>query len=123
MLLIRAVKKLSAIAAWENSRKAAVEAELKRMEVCYSLTFSVVVSYQVMLNLSKLYVQEELEKQKAEFAEKVKNKIALLHKTAEEKRAMVVARRGEEMLRAEELAAKHRATGLLPKKFLGCFDA
>lgn len=29
----RAVKKLSSIAAWENSKKAAVEAELKKKEV------------------------------------------------------------------------------------------
>ncbi|KAG6497687.1 hypothetical protein ZIOFF_045591 [Zingiber officinale] len=115
----KALKKLSAIAAWENSRKAAVEAELKRKEVCYS--FTVVASYQVMLNLSKLHVQEDLGKQKAEFTEKVKNKIVLLHKTAEEKRAIVAARHGEEMLRAEELATNHRATGLVPNKFLGCF--
>ncbi|XP_042401382.1 remorin-like, partial [Zingiber officinale] len=92
----KALKKLSAIAAWENSRKAAVEAELKRKE-------------------------EDLGKQKAEFTEKVKNKIVLLHKTAEEKRAIVAARHGEEMLRAEELATNHRATGLVPNKFLGCF--
>ncbi|WOL07186.1 remorin-like [Canna indica] len=92
----KAAKKLSAIAAWENSKKADVEAALKRKE-------------------------EELEKQKAEYAETIKNKIALLHKVAEEKRAVVEARRGEEILKAEELAAKHRATGLVPKKAFGCF--
>lgn len=32
-LLSRAHKKLSAIGSWENSKKAAVEAELKQMEV------------------------------------------------------------------------------------------
>lgn len=47
------------------------------------------------------------------------NKVALIHKEAQEKKAMVEARRGEEMLKAEELAAKHRATGTVPKK-LGC---
>lgn len=66
-------------------------------------------------------LQEKLEKQKAEYIEKQKNKIALLHKTAEEKRAMIEAKRGEDLLKAEEMAAKYRATGTGPKKLLGCF--
>lgn len=53
----------------------------------------------------------------------MKNQLALIHKAAEEKRAMVEARRGEEILKAEEVAAKYRATGLAPKKLLGCFGA
>ncbi|KAL4191613.1 hypothetical protein AMTRI_Chr07g30760 [Amborella trichopoda] len=89
-------KKLSSIGSWENSKKAAVEAELRKME-------------------------EKLERQKAEYAEKMKNKIALIHKEAEEKRAMTEAKRGEELLKAEETAAKYRATGLAPKKLIGCF--
>nr|XP_009778200.1 PREDICTED: remorin-like isoform X2 [Nicotiana sylvestris] len=92
----KAQKKVSAIAAWENSKKANLEAELKKME-------------------------EQLEKKKAEYIEKMKNKIALLHKEAEEKRAMIEAKRGEDLLKAEELAAKYRATGTAPKKLLGCF--
>ncbi|KAK1265770.1 hypothetical protein QJS04_geneDACA015316 [Acorus gramineus] len=51
----------------------------------------------------------------------MKNKIALIHKEAEEKRAMVEAKRGEELLKAEEVAAKYRASGLAPKKLVGCF--
>ncbi|XP_061962117.1 remorin-like [Populus nigra] len=89
-------KKLSAVVAWENSKKAALEATLRKME-------------------------EKLEKQKAEYAEKMKNKVALIHKEAEERRAMVEAKRGEEFLKAEEMAAKYRATGQTPKKLLGCF--
>nr|KJB41295.1 hypothetical protein B456_007G097700 [Gossypium raimondii] len=92
----RSQKKLSAIVAWENSKKASLEAKLKKIE-------------------------EQLEKKKAECAEKMKNKVALLHKEAEEKRAMVEAKRGEEVLKAEEMAAKYRATGQTPKKVLGCF--
>lgn len=65
--------------------------------------------------------QEQLEKKKAEYAEKMKNKIALVHKQAEEKRALVEAKRGEEILNAEETAAKYRATGTTPKKAFGCF--
>lgn len=67
------------------------------------------------------YEQEDLEKKKAEYAEKMKNNVALVHKVAEEKRAMVEARRGEDLLKAEEMAAKHRATGYVPKNMLGCF--
>ncbi|THU61529.1 hypothetical protein C4D60_Mb07t24260 [Musa balbisiana] len=91
-------KKLSAITSWENSKKATLEAELKKIE-------------------------EKIENQKAEYAEKMKNKIAMIHKAAEEKRALVEAKRGEELLKAEETAAKYRATGQAPKKGFSCFSA
>ncbi|XP_052723672.1 remorin isoform X2 [Vigna angularis] len=92
----KAHKNLSAISAWENSKKASVEAELKKNE-------------------------EQLEKKKTEYAEKIINKIASIHKEAEEKRAVIEARKGEDLLKAEETAAKYRATGTAPKKLLGCF--
>ncbi|XP_019252998.1 PREDICTED: remorin-like [Nicotiana attenuata] len=92
----KAQKKLSAVVRWENTQKAKLEAKLKKLE-------------------------EQLEHKKAEYAEKIKNKVALIHKEANEKRAMVDARRGKEILKAEEMAAKYRATGKAPKKFLGCF--
>ncbi|KAK1409147.1 hypothetical protein QVD17_35672 [Tagetes erecta] len=92
----KAQQKLSSIGAWENSKKAELEAELKKYE-------------------------EELEKKKAKYIEKMKNKIVLIHKKAEEKRALTEAKRGEELLKAEELAAKCRATGETPKKLLGWF--
>lgn len=93
----KAQKKMSEILAWENSKKASLEAELKRTE-------------------------EQLLKKNAEYIEKMKNKISLLHKSAEEKRAMIEAKRGEDLLIAEEMAAKYRATGTSPKKpLLGCF--
>nr|XP_010908427.1 remorin isoform X2 [Elaeis guineensis] len=94
----KAAKQMSSITAWENSKKAATEAELKAKE-------------------------EELEKKKAEYAEKMKNKVAMIHKTAEEKRAIVEAKCGEDILKAEEMAAKYRSTGLAPKKLFGCFGA
>ncbi|XP_051122917.1 remorin-like [Andrographis paniculata] len=92
----KAQKKVSAIGAWENSKKATLEAELKKIE-------------------------EQLEKKKAEYIEKMKNKVALVHKSAEEKRAQIEAKRGEDLLKAEEMAAKYRATGTAPKKLLGLF--
>ncbi len=62
-----------------------------------------------------------MENKKAEYAEKMKNKAALIHKQAEEKKAMIEAIRGEELLKAEEMSAKFRATGKTPQKVLGCF--
>lgn len=62
-----------------------------------------------------------MQKKKAEYAEKIRNKVALVHKQAEEKRAMVEAKRGEDLLKAEEMAAKCRATGhAAPQKACGC---
>ncbi|KAF3441320.1 hypothetical protein FNV43_RR15234 [Rhamnella rubrinervis] len=92
----KAQKKLSTLNVWENSKKASLEAKLRKLE-------------------------EQLERKKAEYAEKIKNKVGLIHKQAEEKRAAVEAIRREELLKAEEMAAKHRATGSVPKKLLGCF--
>ncbi|CAN4125688.1 unnamed protein product [Withania somnifera] len=90
-------KKLCAVGTWENTKKANIEAKLKKLE-------------------------EQLEQKKAEYAEKIKNRVAAVHKEADEKKAMVEARRGEELLKAEEMAAKYRATGQVPKKIgcLGC---
>lgn len=62
-----------------------------------------------------------MEKKKAQYGERMKNKVAIIHKQAEEKRAIIEAQRGEEVLKAEEMAAKYRAIGYMPKKFLGCF--
>lgn len=66
--------------------------------------------------------QQQLLKKKAEYIEKMKNKIALLHKSAEENRAMIKPKRGEDLLIAEEMAAIYRATRTSPNKpLLGCF--
>ncbi|KAG8060096.1 hypothetical protein GUJ93_ZPchr0002g24107 [Zizania palustris] len=89
----KASKKLKAILSWENTKKAVIKTQLKKKE-------------------------EELERKKAEYAEDTKNKEAIIHKEAEEKRATVLARRGEDMIKAEEMAAKYRATGVAPKKHL-----
>ncbi|XP_042979207.1 remorin-like [Carya illinoinensis] len=87
----KAQKKLSAIAAWENSKIASVEANLRKIEATF-------------------------EKLKADYREKMNNKAALIHKQAEEKRAMIEARLKEDFIKIEEMAAKYRATGDPPKK-------
>ncbi|KAJ8449275.1 hypothetical protein Cgig2_002407 [Carnegiea gigantea] len=93
-------KKLALIKAWEDNEKTKAENN----------------------GIRPTSTQEKLEKMKAEIAEKMKNKIAEIHRIAEEKRAMVEAKKGEEILKAEELAAKFRATGKTPKRVVGCFS-
>ncbi|CAI9094001.1 OLC1v1029630C1 [Oldenlandia corymbosa var. corymbosa] len=93
----KAYKKLSAVGAWENTKKASVDAQLKKIE-------------------------EEFERKKAKYAEKMKNKKAEIHRAAEEKRASVEAERAEEVLKIDEAAAKFKATGTIPKKLFGCFS-
>lgn len=70
-----------------------------------------------------LVCQEKLEKKKALYVEKMQNKIAELHKDAEEKRMMVEAAKREERQKVEETAEKYRATGYTPKKMLPCFNS
>ena len=72
---------------------------------------------------SYLSWQEQLEKKKAAYKEKLKNKLAALHKSTEEKRAMAEAKRGEEMVLAEEMAAKYRAKSEAPTKLFGLLKA
>lgn len=119
-MLSRAHKKLSEIGSWENSKKAAVEAELKQIEVSNLEKWKLFVEESVWMT-GTFWWQEKLEKKKAEYIEKMKNKIAEIHKSAEEKKAIIEAIRGEDMLKAEETAAKWRATGTAPNKLLGCF--
>ena len=52
----------------------------------------------------------------------MKNKIAEIHKKAEEKRAIVEASKRGDFLKLEEMAAKSRAPGQTPKKTIGCFS-
>ncbi|GJS56333.1 remorin family protein [Tanacetum coccineum] len=97
-----AQKELSAIIAWENTKKADIEAKLR-------------------LELRRGRIFEKFDKKKAEYAEKMKNKAGLIHKQAKEKRAMVEAKKSEDNLKAEELAAKYRAIGTVPKKLIARF--
>ncbi|TKY60604.1 Remorin protein [Spatholobus suberectus] len=94
----RAYKRHSAVVLWENSKKSSAEAHLKRIE-------------------------EKLDRNKAECVEKMQNKVVEIHRTAEEKRAMIEAQKGEEFLEIEEKAAKFRTRGYSPRKFLPCFGS
>lgn len=63
-----------------------------------------------------------MEKKKAEYVEKMKNKIAEIHRSAEEKRAIVEAQKREEFVDLEETAAKFRSRGETPRKLFACFS-
>ncbi|WOL07377.1 remorin-like [Canna indica] len=85
----RAFKKITSVGAWEIAKMTEAEAEIKKK-------------------------QEDLEKKKAEYAEELKKRIALIRKEAEEKRAQAEVKRGEDVIKAEKKAAKYRSTGLSP---------
>ncbi|VFQ74908.1 unnamed protein product [Cuscuta campestris] len=85
----KAHKELCAVAAWESSKKASLEVKLKQIE-------------------------EEYEKRKGEYEEKMKNKAAEIHREAEERRAQVEAEKGEGMLKLEEAASNFRSSGYVP---------
>ncbi|KAK1374399.1 Remorin [Heracleum sosnowskyi] len=87
----KSCKKLRATEAWENIKIAYIEVELKQIE-------------------------EQFEKKRAAYVEKMKNKMAEIHKSAEEKTAVVVAKKREDQLKVEAAAEKFRATGKTPKK-------
>eukprot|EP00252_Welwitschia_mirabilis_P024510 TRINITY_DN7303_c0_g1_i1.p1 TRINITY_DN7303_c0_g1~~TRINITY_DN7303_c0_g1_i1.p1 ORF type:complete len:204 (-),score=71.83 TRINITY_DN7303_c0_g1_i1:326-937(-) len=91
-------KAVSNITAWENTKKSSVETRLRKKE-------------------------EKWEKKKAAYVEKMKNEIAVIHRKAEERKAMAEAKRGEEMINAEESAAKFRSAGEVPRKLFVCFGA
>ncbi|KAF8052837.1 hypothetical protein N665_1502s0016 [Sinapis alba] len=84
-------KRMSLIKAWEEAEKSKVENKAQKK-------LSSVGAWE---NSKKASVEAELKKI--------------------EKRAMTEAKRGEEILKAEEMAAKYRATGTAPTKSFGCF--
>ncbi|XP_058735964.1 remorin 1.4-like isoform X2 [Vicia villosa] len=92
----RAYKMQSAVDLWEDNKKSSTEAKFKGIEV-------------------------KLDQKKSEYVEDMQNKIAEIHKSAEEKKAMIEAQKGEEILKVEETAAKFRTRGYEPRRLLGCF--
>lgn len=61
-----------------------------------------------------------MEKKKAEYGERMRNKIGEIHKASEEKKAKIEAKRRENHVKIEEAAAKYRASGTAPDRFGGC---
>lgn len=86
-------KKVAKITAWEVAKKARAEATLRSSE-------------------------ERIANEKAAYIEKTKNKVSLVQRVAEEQRALAEAQHGQEVLKAQEIAAKCRASGTRPQKFV-----
>ncbi|CAL4917453.1 unnamed protein product [Urochloa decumbens] len=121
----RAARRLANVTSWENSKVAQMEAELKKIHVSrVGKTDDVFHAFSCSLIFGSTgawcgCVQEQLEMKKAAQAEKLRNSAAAARRAAEEKRAAAVAMRGEEVIRAEEAAARYRATGQAPAKLFG----
>lgn len=62
-----------------------------------------------------------MDRKKAGYVEIMQNKIAEIHRSAEEKKALIEAQKGEEFLKVEETGAKFRTRGYVPRKLLSCF--
>ncbi|MED6216662.1 hypothetical protein PIB30_009548 [Stylosanthes scabra] len=92
----RAYKMQFAVGLWEDSKKASVEAKIKKNA-------------------------EKMERKKGEYMEKMQNEIAEIHRVAEERRARHEARRGKELLKIEDTAENFRARGYSPKKIISWF--
>lgn len=67
-------------------------------------------------------MQENLERKKAKYAEKMKNKMAEIHRWADEKRAIIEAQKQQEFQKVEDIAVKFRSRGYNPKRILECFS-
>ncbi len=68
------------------------------------------------------YKQEVLEKQKVKYLEKMQNEIIATHKNAQERIAMVEAKKGEMFWKLKKLLLKFGPLKSSPKKF-GFFNA
>ncbi|KAF5197396.1 Remorin [Thalictrum thalictroides] len=66
----KAERILAEIASWKNGKKTSLEVQLKKFE-------------------------EKIENKRAAYIEKMKNKIAIIHKEADKKKALVEAKKGE----------------------------
>ncbi|KAL5552625.1 hypothetical protein UlMin_040026 [Ulmus minor] len=93
----------------------------KRLSLCGDVLLSRAQKKISSIEAELKKIEEKLERKKTEYVEKMKNKIALIHKDVEEKRTVIEAKKDENVLKAEEMAAKYHVTGTAPKKLLGCF--
>lgn len=70
----------------------------------------------------KILLQRKMDSKKMEKAEKLRIKKVAVHASAQEKKAKIQTRCAQEILDAEEEAARFQATGQVPKKSsFSCF--
>ncbi|PIN27214.1 hypothetical protein CDL12_00007 [Handroanthus impetiginosus] len=114
----KAFKKLCAIDAWESTKRVSIEAQMQQIEITISL-----FEYYILITEQCAFLHiEKIEKKKAEYRERMKNKMAIIHKAADEKKAFVESDRQKDFLAVEEAASKFCATGSTPKKLFACFS-
>ncbi|VVB06821.1 unnamed protein product [Arabis nemorensis] len=90
-------KKLLDISGWEKKKTTKIDSELAS-------------------------IQRKMDSKKMEKAEQLRIKKVAVHASAQEKKAKVQTRRAQEILDAEQEAARFQATGQVPKKSsFSCF--
>lgn len=65
------------------------------------------------------FTQQNLEKEAAQQAEKLKNQIPMIQKKAKDKRISAESRKGKYMHKVERVAEKFRSNGHAPKRPFG----
>ncbi|KAJ8526901.1 hypothetical protein K7X08_029378 [Anisodus acutangulus] len=130
----KAFKKLSAVGSWENTKKATIDAELRQIQTnihiekhergcivqrtpCRHVFFLHLVSPKLHFFLYLLYTMV-LMYVPVIGTGRIREEEEGIRR---EDRKVLEAKKREDILKVEETAAKFRATGNLPKKFLACF--
>ncbi|XP_047319706.1 remorin-like [Impatiens glandulifera] len=111
-------KKLALIQAWEENEKSKAEAKAYKK---LSGVGAWEVSKRAILEVELRVIEEKYEKMKAEKIKEMNNKQIEVQKAAEQKRAAIIAKRGEDVVMVEESAAKFRASGYVPKRLFSRF--
>ncbi|KAF8032994.1 hypothetical protein BT93_D1783 [Corymbia citriodora subsp. variegata] len=117
---VEAEKRLALIRAWEESEKSKAESKAhKKLGFTGSWENTQIASVEAQIK----QIEEEIEKKKAEEAEKMKKKLVEIQKEAEVKKVTIEAKRREDIIKVQEAAAKFRATGYMPRNLLRCFSS
>lgn len=94
----------------------------KRLLRLKNMTFYVCFKEQINKRKDGCFLQRKMDRKKMEKAEELRNKKAAVHAKAQEQKVKVQTRRAQEILDAEEKAARFQAMGQIPKKSsLSCF--
>ncbi|CAN6586101.1 unnamed protein product [Malus baccata var. baccata] len=115
---VLSIKSLGLIKAWEESEKTKVDNKAKKK---FSNVVAWELSKQATIDARQKKYEQKLEKKKALYVEKMQNKLAEIHKAAEEKRAMVVEGKRIEHNKVGKKADDFREVGLIIVTSINCF--
>ncbi|XP_057422011.1 remorin-like [Lotus japonicus] len=116
---VESQKRLALIKAWEENEKTKVDNKAYKLQCAVDM-WEKTKKASTQAKIKK--IEENMDRKKADYVEIMQNKIAETHRLADEKKALIEAQKGEEVLKVEETAAKFRTRGYVPKKFLSCFN-